>query len=71
MTRTVVDVDDKLLGEAAEILGTTTKVATVNAALADVINRRKRQDFFGWLESGGLPDLTGPIEHAEDKAGTA
>ncbi|MFJ9771044.1 type II toxin-antitoxin system VapB family antitoxin [Kitasatospora sp. NPDC101157] len=36
MARTVIDVNDALLAEAAEILGTTTKVATVNAALEDV-----------------------------------
>lgn len=71
MTRTVIDVDDKLLEEAAEIFGTATKVATVNAALADAIKRRKRQEFFDWLESGGMPDLTGPIEHPKGAAGAA
>ncbi|MGW2541503.1 type II toxin-antitoxin system VapB family antitoxin [Kitasatospora sp. NPDC001574] len=40
MTRTVIDVKDELLAEAAEIFGTTTKVATVKAALEDAVNRR-------------------------------
>ncbi|MFD3695743.1 type II toxin-antitoxin system VapB family antitoxin [Streptomyces sp. NPDC058646] len=64
MARTVIDVDDALLAEAAEIFGTKTKVATVNAALQDVVNRRKREDFLSWLAEGGLPDLTGPLEPA-------
>ncbi|MFF3381112.1 type II toxin-antitoxin system VapB family antitoxin [Streptomyces sp. NPDC002680] len=66
MTRTVIDVDDEMLAEAAEIFGTTTKVATVNAALEDAIKRRKRASFLGWLAEGGLPDLTGPVETTDD-----
>jgi len=68
MARTVVDIDDRQLAEAAAILGTASKVATVNAALADVVKRHQRQEFFDWLEAGGLPDLTGPIEHDEVSA---
>lgn len=34
-TRTVIDVDDRMPAEAAGIFGTTTKVATVNAAPSD------------------------------------
>lgn len=33
MSRTLVDVDDEALAAAARELGTTTKVATINAAL--------------------------------------
>lgn len=62
MARTVIDVDDALLAEAAELFGTKTKVATVNAALQDVVNRRKREDFLNWIAEGGLPGLTGPVE---------
>jgi Arc/MetJ family transcription regulator len=61
VSRTIVDVDDELLAEAAEILGTTTKEATVNTALQDAIDREKRREFADWLKSGGLPDLTGPV----------
>ncbi|MFE0627167.1 type II toxin-antitoxin system VapB family antitoxin [Streptomyces sp. NPDC058864] len=66
MTRTVIDVDDQMLAEAAEIFGTTTKVATVNAALEDAIKRRKRASFLNWLEDGGLPDLTGEVASTDD-----
>ncbi|AZM90474.1 MULTISPECIES: type II toxin-antitoxin system VapB family antitoxin [Streptomyces] len=62
MARTTIDVDDALLAEAAEIFGTKTKVATVNAALQDAVNRRKRTEFLDRLAEGGLPDLTGPVE---------
>ena len=33
MSRTLIDVDDDALAEAATVLGTTTKVETVNRAL--------------------------------------
>ncbi|MFE2263460.1 type II toxin-antitoxin system VapB family antitoxin [Streptomyces griseosporeus] len=71
MARTVIDIDDDKLAEAAEIFGTTTKVATVNAALEDAIKRRKRASFLGWLAEGGLPDLTGPVERPTDAQGAA
>ncbi|GAB2908413.1 type II toxin-antitoxin system VapB family antitoxin [Streptomyces mayteni] len=64
----MIDIDDQLLAEAAKILGTEKKVATVNAALADVVKRRKRQEFFAWLDAGGLPDLTGPAEEQSEAA---
>ncbi|MEV0216966.1 type II toxin-antitoxin system VapB family antitoxin [Micromonospora sp. DT4] len=68
MSRTILDVDDELLAEAGKILGTTTKKATVNAALKAVVDREKRRQFADWLKSGGLPDLTGPVETAEPDA---
>jgi Arc/MetJ family transcription regulator len=40
MSRTVVDLDDEALSLASEELGTTSKVATVNAALRRVANQR-------------------------------
>lgn len=48
MARAVIDIDDEKLAEAAAILGTSTKVATVNSALEDIIKRRKRASFLGW-----------------------
>ncbi|MFI6042228.1 type II toxin-antitoxin system VapB family antitoxin [Nocardia sp. NPDC051321] len=64
MTRTVLDIDDDLLAQAAEILGTSKKVATVNAALADVVRRRKREQFASWVKAGGLVDESHtPSEH--------
>ncbi|MFS4109360.1 MULTISPECIES: type II toxin-antitoxin system VapB family antitoxin [Streptomyces] len=42
MSRTVIDLDDEALAEAARLLGTTTKKETVNAALREVADRRRR-----------------------------
>jgi Arc/MetJ family transcription regulator len=42
MARTVIDLDDDLLAEAAKELGTSTKKATVNAALREVLETRRR-----------------------------
>lgn len=42
MARTVVDIDDDALAAAAAELGTTTKVDTVNRALALVGSRSER-----------------------------
>ncbi|MEV0194243.1 type II toxin-antitoxin system VapB family antitoxin [Kitasatospora sp. NPDC089913] len=61
----MIDVNDALLAEAAEIFGTTSKVATVNAALADAVKRRKGREFLDWLADGGLPGLTGPVDRDE------
>ncbi len=52
MARTVVDLDDKLLAEAAEILGTRTKKDTVNGALAEVVRRQKIQRHLERLKHG-------------------
>jgi Arc/MetJ family transcription regulator len=42
MSRTVIDLDDEALAEAAHHLGTTTKKDTVNAALREINDRRRR-----------------------------
>ncbi|QGV80061.1 type II toxin-antitoxin system VapB family antitoxin [Streptomyces ficellus] len=44
MARTVIDLDDEALEEAARFLGTKTKKDTVNAALREVIDRQKRAE---------------------------
>jgi Arc/MetJ family transcription regulator len=56
MSRTVVNLDDVLLAEASEILGTKTKVATLNAALQDVVARERRRKLVEWIAGGGLGD---------------
>jgi Arc/MetJ family transcription regulator len=43
MSRTLIDVDDDALARAAAVLGTTTKVETVNRALQLVAERAARQ----------------------------
>jgi Arc/MetJ family transcription regulator len=40
--KTMIDIDDEALAAAAAELGTTTKKDTVNAALAFVVERRRR-----------------------------
>ncbi|MET8704277.1 type II toxin-antitoxin system VapB family antitoxin [Kitasatospora sp. NPDC004723] len=42
MSRTVIDLDDEALADAARYLGTTTKKDTVNAALREIADRRRR-----------------------------
>lgn len=54
MSRTVINLDDDLCAQAAEILGTSTKVSTVNAALKEIVDRQRRQNFLNWLTEGGL-----------------
>ncbi|MFH9981854.1 type II toxin-antitoxin system VapB family antitoxin [Streptomyces sp. NPDC017179] len=42
MTRTVIDLDDQLVTEVARALGTSTKKETVNTALREVLENRRR-----------------------------
>ena len=60
VSRTTVDVDDDKLAAAARELGTTTKAATVNAALAYVAERRLRAEAFDDPLIWGSPDLADP-----------
>ena len=59
MTRTVIDVDDDSLAAAAEVLGTTTKVETVNRALAEIAARKIRLAFLDDLDHAAA-DLADP-----------
>ncbi|MFD0272734.1 type II toxin-antitoxin system VapB family antitoxin [Kitasatospora sp. NPDC127111] len=42
MARMLIDLDDDLLAEAQRLFGTTTKVATVNAALLEAVKLSRR-----------------------------
>ena len=42
MSRTVIDLDDNLVAEVAQALGTRTKKETVNTALREVLENRRR-----------------------------
>jgi Arc/MetJ family transcription regulator len=42
MSRTVIDLDDGLLADVAKALGTGTKKETVNTALREVLQNRRR-----------------------------
>lgn len=47
MTKRLIDIDDDLLSEASELLGTRTMKDTVNHALSDVVRtatRRRHSD---------------------------
>ena len=58
MTKILVDVNDAMLAEAMELLGTTTKKDTVNLALEEVVARLRRSraadELFALVSSGGL-----------------
>ncbi|MBQ1052320.1 type II toxin-antitoxin system VapB family antitoxin [Micromonospora sp. C51] len=80
MTRITVDVNDEWLEAAREVLGTETKVATINAALhAFALRRQAREivaafdqvemDFTGSAEAwryGGGRDLGRLVEDGRD-----
>lgn len=42
MAKTLIDIDEELLAEAAIAFGTKTKKDTVNAALKESVERKKR-----------------------------
>lgn len=43
---TTIDLDQELVREAADVLGTTRTTDTVHAALSDVVRRRRREGLF-------------------------
>ena len=61
MTRTLVDIDDGALAAAAAVLGTKTKVETVNRALAEVAGRVRRLEAVAQIAAAtddlGDPDV--------------
>ncbi len=60
MTRTLIDIDDDALAAAARELGTTTKVDTVNRALAEIAGRAARLGFLDHM--AGADDDLGDAE---------
>ncbi|GAA2128568.1 type II toxin-antitoxin system VapB family antitoxin [Glycomyces algeriensis] len=42
MTRTMIDLDDELVAEVSKALGTKTKKETVNSAMREVLETRRR-----------------------------
>ena len=57
MHKTALRVDEELLCEAMEVLGTKTATATIQAALTEVVARRARQRLFDRLRSQDGMDL--------------
>ena len=60
MSTTQIELDQELLEQAALILGTTTKKATVNEALRQVVRSEVRRRHLEELAAGALPDLSDP-----------
>jgi Arc/MetJ family transcription regulator len=60
VSTTQIELDQELLEQAASILGTTTKKATVNEALRRVVRSEARRRHLEELAAGALPDLSDP-----------
>jgi Arc/MetJ family transcription regulator len=59
VTKKLIDLDEKLLAEAKEILGASTQRETVTRALDDVVRRHRRREYVDLLTSGQF-DLADP-----------
>lgn len=59
--RTNIDIDDELLAEAQRIAGTTTKRATVDYALRELVRRKQRQAVLGLR---GKVDWAGDLDES-------
>lgn len=57
MSKTSVEVDQDILQQAAEILGTTTLRATIDAALHEVVHARRRLELVALLSQEGRFDF--------------
>jgi Arc/MetJ family transcription regulator len=53
--RTVIDLDDELVADVAKALGTSTKNDTVNTALREVLENRRRALALTRLRATGQP----------------
>jgi Arc/MetJ family transcription regulator len=61
VAKTLIDIPEELLAEAAEVAGTSTKKDTVIVALEQLVARRRRAKGIEWLSSSSaLADLTDP-----------
>ncbi|MFG3048038.1 type II toxin-antitoxin system VapB family antitoxin [Streptomyces sp. SID2999] len=49
MAKTLIDIDEQLLADAAIAFGTKTKKDTVTAALKEGVERKKRALALAWL----------------------
>jgi Arc/MetJ family transcription regulator len=61
--RTNIDIDDELLAEAQEVAGTSTKRATVQYALEELVRRKGRQSV---MELYGTVDWEGDLEESRE-----
>jgi Arc/MetJ family transcription regulator len=56
--RTNIDIDEALMAEAMEATGTTTKKAAVEAALTEMVRRKRQREV---LKSFGTIDWQGDL----------
>lgn len=61
MTRITVDVNDEWLDAAQDVLGTSTKVATINEALHSFAIRKQAREIIAAFDSVDV-DVTGSAE---------
>lgn len=59
MPKTLIDIDDQLLADAATELGTKTKAATVRQALREAVQARRRQKAIDSMHDGSFFDAEG------------
>jgi len=57
MSKTSVEIDQDILHEAAEILGTQTLRATIDAALREVVHAKRRLELIALLRQEGRFDF--------------
>ncbi|MDA8045494.1 MAG: type II toxin-antitoxin system VapB family antitoxin [Actinomycetota bacterium] len=57
MSKTSVEVDPDIVQQAAEILGTTTLRATIDAALREIVHARRRLELVALLAQHGRFDF--------------
>ncbi|MDE3205776.1 MAG: type II toxin-antitoxin system VapB family antitoxin [Acidobacteriota bacterium] len=57
MSKTSVEVDPDIVQQAAEILGTTTLRATIDAALREIVHARRRLELVAMLAQDGRFDF--------------
>lgn len=60
MAKTLIDIDEKWLNQAAEMLGTKTKKDTVNRVLEEYVKYQLRLRHLRRLASEDGPDLLNP-----------
>lgn len=63
MAKTSVEVDQDILRQAAEILGTHTLRATIDAALREVVHARRRLELIAMFSEEGRFDFA-DAQHA-------
>lgn len=60
MSKTLVEIDDELMARAMAAAGESTKKATINRALIEMVRRRGLEEYTELLRSGATADLNDP-----------